>query len=224
MAGDKTAHALWKDAVEDSRREAAKDQSSSSFSGMVNGEKAQISPRKTNPRNADEAARANEGLYFRQLLPGRDFAKPENATTPIESLLFNVAVKMQNCVYLVGDTASRTCVCVDGCWDVAMIEEAARKDGMEIVAVLASHNHFDHIGGTPPAPFEGLGVKSPGLLELLAEDPNRVGYVHEVEVTEAVERIGLEDAERVLSVRDGSKIKIGEKVVLEMIHTPGHTR
>ena len=115
--GDKTAHALWKDAVEDSRREAAKDQSSSSsFSGMVNGEKAQISPRKTNPRNADEAAKANEGLYFRQLLPGRDFAKPENATTPIESLLFNVAVKMQNCVYLVGDTASRTCVCVDGCW------------------------------------------------------------------------------------------------------------
>ena len=48
--------------------------------------------------------------------------------------------------------------------------------------------------------------------------------MHEVEVTEAVERIGLEDAERLLSVRDGSKIKIGEKVVLEVIHTPGHTR
>ena len=91
------------------------------------------------------AREAVSGFYFRQLFPGRDVAlRPSN---PVDAQIFTAAKQMQNFVYLVGDARTRECVVVDACWDVAGILDVARDDKMTLAAAVATHYHFDHVGG-----------------------------------------------------------------------------
>src|SRR4051794_11889783 len=90
----------------------------------------------------------SEGLYFRQLLAGRDFAKSDP-----------VAAGMVNFVYLVGDLASRECVVVDPAWDARGILDVVDADGMTLVGALGTHYHPDHVGGSM------MGFTVPGMSE-----------------------------------------------------------
>ena len=53
------------------------------------------------------------GVWFRQLLPGRDFAV--QPSSPMEELIFGAARQMQNHIYVVGCATSRECYVVDSC-------------------------------------------------------------------------------------------------------------
>ncbi|KAH9548804.1 hypothetical protein CY35_11G106300 [Sphagnum magellanicum] len=148
---------------------------------------------------------AISGFYFRQLLAGRDFCI--NPTNVIERQIFSSAQQMQNFVYLVGDAKTREAVVVDAAWDVK-------------VGAVVTHYHFDHTGGTPPPPFDQLGIKVPGIRELAMEDKVLV-YInkHDAQMVKKQNGVSLDC---MTLLEDSSVISIGS-VKLHFIHTPGHT-
>ncbi|HAG67650.1 MAG TPA: MBL fold metallo-hydrolase, partial [Acidimicrobium sp.] len=91
-----------------------------------------------------------ENLYFRQLLSGRDFAVGNE-----------IAEQMVNFVYLIGDRASRECVIVDPAYAVSDLLAVAASDEMQVVGVLATHYHPDHVGGSM------MGFNIDGIAALL---------------------------------------------------------
>lgn len=162
-------------------------------------------------------------MYFRQLVPGKDICVPKTARDAVQDLVFSASYQLANYVYLVGCSRSKTCFVVDGCWDSESIERIAREDGQKIVGAIATHVHFDHVGGKLPSPYDGLGVKIPGLLELARnEGVHREAYIHESELKQAVRQTGLKETE-LRPLVDGSTLSVGS-VHLKFIHTPGHSR
>ena len=69
---------------------------------------------------------ADDRLYFRQLLSGRDFAQGDA-----------VAQQMVNFVYAIGDRTTGECVLVDPAYAVGDLVDAVETDGMRVTGVLA---------------------------------------------------------------------------------------
>lgn len=164
------------------------------------------------------AREALSGFYFRQLLAGRDFAV--NAGNIIERQIFSSAKQMQNYVYLIGDARTREAVVVDAAWDVKGIRSFAAGENMRLVGAVVTHYHFDHTGGTPPPPFDQLGIKVPGVRELAVEDKLPV-YVNRNDATTVMNSNGV-PSENLTPLDDCAEVSIGS-VKLKFIHTPGHT-
>lgn len=144
-----------------------------------------------------------EGLYFRQLLSGRDFARRDP-----------VAANMVNFVYLIGDRSTRECVVVDPAWDVQGILDVVDADGMKLVGALGTHYHPDHVGGT----MFGFTVEGIGRLLELRPVPLHVNE-HEADGVRVV--TGLEESDLVRHA-GGDVLDVGN-VRLRFLHTPGHT-
>lgn len=161
---------------------------------------------------------ALSGFYFRQLLPGRDFCL--NPKDIIETQIFSSAEQMKNFVYLVGDAKTREAVVVDAAWDVKGIRAVAARDCMNIVGAVVTHYHFDHTGGTPPPPFDALGIKVPGVRELAVED-NVPVYVNKFD-GEIIKKNNNVPGTAIMELDDSAVITVGS-VKLHFIHTPGHT-
>ena len=169
-----------------------------------------------------EADDERSGIYFRYLVPGVHYC---NGSTfnPITSVIFEIAAQMRNLIYLVGDKNTGECVVLDPCWDVEGILREAHKDGMRVVGVIQTHNHFDHVGGRPPPPFDGYHITVPGTKKLLEKVGHGVNvHVHQqdADVFQCETEI---DPSRITTTVDGQEIKIGEAVSLRIMHTPGHT-
>lgn len=161
---------------------------------------------------------AMSGFYFRQLLAGRDFAV--NASNIIERQIFSSAKQMQNYVYLIGDARTREAVVVDAAWDVKGIRSFVAGENMKLVGAVVTHYHFDHTGGTPPPPFDQLGIKVPGVRELAVEDKLPV-YINKNDATTVMKANGV-PSENLTLLDDAAEISVGS-VKLKFIHTPGHT-
>ena len=145
---------------------------------------------------------AEQRLYFRQLLSGRDHAVGDP-----------MARQMVNFSYLIGDRASGEAVLVDPAYDTAGLLEILAEDDMHPVGVLATHYHADHIGGSI------MGHSIDGIAELLEQ----------VDVPVHVQRDEVPWVERSTSVTSqlaphdsGDVVRVGE-VEITLIHTPGHT-
>ena len=144
-----------------------------------------------------------EGLYFRQLLAGHDFAK----TDPI-------AAGMVNFVYLIGDPATRECVVVDPAWDVQGILDVVDADEMTLVGALGTHYHPDHVGGSM------MGFDVEGMPRLLELRPVKLHVnEHEADYVRAV--TGLDESDLVRH-EAGDTLRVGD-VPVTLVHTPGHT-
>ena len=144
-----------------------------------------------------------EGLYFRQLLAGHDFAKADP-----------VAGGMANFVYLIGDLATRECVVVDPAWDVRGILDAVDADGMTLVGALGTHYHPDHVGGSM------MGFNVEGMSRLLELRPVKLHVnEHEADYVRAVTGLGESDLVR---HEAGDTLLVGD-VPITLVHTPGHT-
>jgi glyoxylase-like metal-dependent hydrolase (beta-lactamase superfamily II) len=146
----------------------------------------------------DDAPRPREGLYFRQLLSGRDFGRADV-----------VARQMVNFTYLIGDAASGEAVAVDPAYDVKGLQDAMRLTG-----VLASHAHADHVGGGM------MGYEIEGLADLLQQVSVPV-HVHRDEAHSVRRQTGVAETDLV-EHSSGDVVEVGD-IGIELVHTPGHT-
>ena len=80
---------------------------------------------------------AQDRLYFRQLLSGRDFAVGDP-----------IATQMRNFAYLIGDRETGEAVVVDPAYAAGDLIDALEADGMTLTGVLATHHRPDHVGGS----------------------------------------------------------------------------
>ena len=142
-------------------------------------------------------------LYFRQFLSGRDFA----ASDP-------VAAQMRNHAYAVGDEDSRQVLLVDPAYAVGELVGLVGAEGMEVVGVLATHHHFDHVGGQ----ISGHHVE--GIAELL-EAVDVPVHAQRTELRRIEEATGVPASS--LVAHDGGDVVGVGGVEVRLLHTPGHT-
>jgi hydroxyacylglutathione hydrolase len=57
-----------------------------------------------------------------------------------------VPVRKDNYAYLLIDQSSKTAAAIDP-YDVPKVTAAAEEHGVNIVAAITTHHHFDHAGG-----------------------------------------------------------------------------
>ena len=146
---------------------------------------------------------ADDRLYFRQLLSGRDFAVDDQ-----------VAVQMVNFTYVLGDRHTGEAVLVDPAYAVGELCDLVEGDGLRVVGALATHHHADHVGGSM------MGARLEGIAELVGRAH---GPVHvQRDDAEFVRRTtGVSDSD--LALHDsGDVVEVGA-VRIELLHTPGHT-
>jgi glyoxylase-like metal-dependent hydrolase (beta-lactamase superfamily II) len=121
---------------------------------------------------------------------------------------------MVNFVYLIGDRDTGEAVAVDPAYRIDDLLEIAGNDGMRLTGALATHYHFDHVGGS----FAGHEVE--GIVALLDRQPIKV-HVNAAEA-ECVRRstgVGNDD---LVTHASGDTVAVGA-VEIQLLHTPGHT-
>lgn len=166
------------------------------------------------------------GVWFRQLLPGREFAV--QASSPMEELIFGAARQMQNHIYVVGCATTRECYVVDSCWDTDGIAGFARRNKMKLIGAIGTHYHFDHCGGEVPpqmaamvsGPFGGKPTL-PGLREM-KRDHGAAVHIHAREVERIAKQCDLDLAE-ISPLEQGARLPLGEAGEIEVLHTLGHS-
>jgi hydroxyacylglutathione hydrolase len=111
-----------------------------------------------------------------------------------------VPVLQDNYSYLIIDEAEGVAGVVD-CAEVPPVMDAARAEGVTIVAVLATHHHYDHVGGN-----EEIARQIPVRIYGNADDEGRIPALTD-------------------GVREGDGVYIGKlmaSVLLIPAHTSGH--
>ncbi|MET0737963.1 MAG: MBL fold metallo-hydrolase [Acidimicrobiales bacterium] len=146
---------------------------------------------------------ADDRLYFRQLLAGRDFA----TTDP-------VARQMVNFVYLIGDRESGEAVVIDPAYGIKDLLGILDEDGMTLTGALATHYHPDHVGG------DMAGYSIAGVAELLRLRPVPIHV--QADEAEWVKRVTGADDSDLVTHTSGDVVQAGA-IPIELIHTPGHT-
>ena len=145
----------------------------------------------------------SDGVYFRQLLSGRDFAVGDP-----------VATQMVNFSYLIGDAARREAVVVDPAYAPGDLLDVLAADDVRLTGVLVTHHHPDHVGG------DLFGHPLFGLAELLARSPVPV-HVNRHEA-EWVRRVTGVSASDLVEHDHDDEVRVGD-VPIRLLHTPGHT-
>jgi len=146
----------------------------------------------------------NEQFYFRQLLAGRDFAVGDD-----------VATSMRNFTYLLGDRDTGVAILVDPAYRPSELVDMVTADEMNVVGVVATHFHPDHIGGTLTGDQHIAGIAE---LLALVEVPVHV-QAEEAEWVKA--STGVSDDALTLH-HDRDQLDVGA-VAVTLLHTPGHT-
>jgi glyoxylase-like metal-dependent hydrolase (beta-lactamase superfamily II) len=146
---------------------------------------------------------ADDRLYFRQLLAGRDFATADP-----------VARQMVNFVYLIGDRESGEAVVIDPAYGIKDLLGILDEDGMTLTGALATHYHPDHVGG------EMAGYSIAGVAELLRLRPVPIHV--QADEAEWVKRVTGADDSDLVTHASGDVVQAGA-IPIELIHTPGHT-
>ncbi len=152
---------------------------------------------------ATNADASDDRLYFRQMLSGRDFAVGDPFAT-----------QMVNFAYAIGDRSTGECLLVDPAWNVDDLIERVGDDGMNVVGVLATHYHADHVGGSI------MGHDIQGVAALLERLSCPV-HVQSDEI-EWMERTSGVGADHLVAHSPGDVVTVGG-VEVKLVHTPGHT-
>ncbi|KAJ3363566.1 hypothetical protein GGF32_003938 [Allomyces javanicus] len=184
---------------------------------------------------------AHRGTRIVQLVSGRDVCRPGG--TPrwavVRTVLHAYARQMQNCMYMVVDSATKQCIVVDPAWDTDAILAHVKRRGWTLAGVIVGHAHVDHVGGRPPPPFDKYRVRVPGLWTLVRAVARDQGYpavrplpiyMHpdEHEVMASADRgfmtdKALDPHRVVVATEEGHVVHLGTRTEIRFVHTPGHT-
>ena len=121
---------------------------------------------------------------------------------------------MVNFVYVIGDRETGECALVDPAYAVDDLVDTVGADGMVVSAVLATHYHPDHVGGSM------MGHTIEGVTRLLERVDCPV-HVQRVEVPWVARTTGIAERELVAH-ESGDRVAVGS-IEIELVHTPGHT-
>lgn len=133
----------------------------------------------------------------------------------MEYRIIPVTAFAQNCSLLWCEETKQAAV-IDPGGDIDLILASAARLGVTIVKVLLTHGHIDHAGGTAEiasrlaVPIEGPQREDEFWIRQLPEQCRMFGFPHCEAFT----------PDRWLD--DGDTVRFGN-VVLEVLHTPGHT-
>lgn len=100
-----------------------------------------------------------------------------------------------NFSYVIADEKSKEAVVVDPSFNAEVIIQLAKKNELKIEYIINTHYHGDHVAGNKE-------VKASSGAKIVAHKLSRV--------------------EKDVEVADGDIINVG-RIVIEVIHTPGHT-
>ena len=85
--------------------------------------------------------------FLRPAVPSpRLWRAPFSSSAANSMKVLPVLVRDDNYAYLLIDDATNTAAAVDP-YDVPKVQAAAEKAGVQIVAGITTHHHFDHSGG-----------------------------------------------------------------------------
>eukprot|EP00834_Sanchytrium_tribonematis_P001228 NODE_28_length_38599_cov_0.791792.p7 type:complete len:398 gc:universal NODE_28_length_38599_cov_0.791792:3966-2773(-) len=155
-----------------------------------------------------------------QLISGIHIANDSKWNQPITCLINSYAKQMNNLIYIITDLISKQCYLVDPCWDTNTIIQILNKQQLNLIGVILTHFHFDHVGGIPPSPFHYLRVKVPGLHSILKYKQVPV-YMHELDVSIMLQQPGNADLQ-IQAIQNNEILKLGNHQI-QILHTPGHT-
>lgn len=111
-----------------------------------------------------------------------------------------------NC-YILGDETTGVGAVIDpGDYSPEILEQA-EKLGLRLTHIFLTHGHFDHVGGVP---------------RLRQKLPQAKVYLHAADAGKDDRLFPTAACGETIAWEDGDQIKLGELVV-EVIHTPGHT-
>ncbi|KAI7855813.1 beta-lactamase-like protein [Circinella umbellata] len=164
------------------------------------------------------------GLNIIQIMPGRDIAIKRNFHKPIQNRIYEFAQVMRNIIYIIADEETKHCVLVDACWDIDGIFQIVEDYGYHIVAAAVTHYHFDHVGGSPPPPYDTLPIKIAGLANVLKRLPYIKCYVNPQDIPYIRQANPTIPANRLASTCSDvtETLEIG-KTKIRFLPTPGHT-
>ncbi|ORX79279.1 Metallo-hydrolase/oxidoreductase [Basidiobolus meristosporus CBS 931.73] len=157
-----------------------------------------------------------------QLLPGRDIALG-TSINPIQNKIFEYATAMKNFIYIIADMVSRLCVVVDACWDAHGVMEVIKREKLRCIGAIVTHYHFDHVGGSPPPPFDQLPIRVSGLATILKKWGNVRAYIHQEDIKYVRESNPCLDPNRIVPTTDDFVLPLGTETQIRFLHTPGHT-
>ena len=109
---------------------------------------------------------------------------------------------MANYAYIIKDMDTGKGVIIDPGWDTGRLISICKGNNIDVQAVLATHSHFDHINDA----------------YTIVREFDADFYIHSSEVGQVKEI----DRKKIITVEDGSEIKIGS-LVIKVMHTPGHS-
>lgn len=163
-------------------------------------------------QDVQEEKRKFPKLYFKRLLHGESVSLGQ-------SMVHQVAKTQKNYSYLLGD--EKVCIIVDPCWDVRGLFAQAEADGRKVIGCIATHYHYDHIGGQLPPEkvnhLAGLNIL-PGVKDVCKQCEGPC-WIHKFDYDNALEQTKCEAMKK---VEDMEIIEVGE-MKIRVLHTPGHT-
>ena len=127
---------------------------------------------------------------------------------------FPVGPIQANC-YIVGDEETKTGVVIDPGDEAERILERVRANQLEIVYILNTHGHFDHVGGNKKLK-EATGGK-------IAIHPDDASYLDRIAESAAVWGMTAENSPPPdILLSDGQILEAGG-LSFKVLHTPGHS-
>jgi len=136
-----------------------------------------------------------------------DIAAINDTTSPVR--IWQIRRVSKGCMgYMIAAGSDKKTIVIDATCEIDnAISKIVKENDLKITKVIDTHMHADHLSGASR------------LAKKYAADL----YTSSLEGYEILNRNGEGSSLNFKSIRDGDKIEVGDEVVLEVIHTPGHT-